>query len=239
MKRLVAIALIAACSNEEAGVDFPIQPGGGVGVGGSSRVDAAIDGNDANETIAGRVCLLVANLHALTDCAATGAENLTVTLGTAMATTAADGSFTIMRPADTTGLSWSVTGTQIVASSIAFAATTTIPAFDAAAYQQMVSANDASASDGAMVVRITKAGARVMGATVAIAPTPQSEIYYDSGDDLNWTIGGSTGEDGVAWIPSIPGDSAQLSVVVDVNTMLAFTVDLPADTITFVFADIP
>lgn len=242
MKRLVAIALIAACSTEEPGVGFPIQPGGGVGIGGSSFADAAIDSGDASATITGRVCLLVTNLHTLTNCAATGADSLTVTLGTSTALTAADGTFSIMRPASTTDLSWSVTGAGIVASSVAFGPTTTLPAFDAAAYQQMISANNVvtSASDGAMIVRITRAGTLVAGATVDTVPAPLSDVYYDSGDDLSWNIGGGTGTNGVAWIPSIPGDSAQVTISSGgMDSMLAGNIPLPDNTIRFVFAEIP
>src|SRR5688500_17136393 len=168
MKRLIAIALIAACSSDDIGLDFQIEPGGGHVVGGTARIDAAIDGGDASTTITGRVCLLVMDLRTLTACSATGADNLTVTLGTSTAITAADGTFTVMRPADTTGLTWSVTGADIVSSAVAFGSTTTLPAFGKIAYQQMVADNQAvtSPSDGAMVVRITRAGAPVATATV-------------------------------------------------------------------------
>lgn len=243
MKRLVAIALIAACSNEEAGVDFPIQPGGGGGVGGSTRVDAAVDaaGDAGDAEITGRVCVLVQDLRTLTNCATTGADNLTVTLGTSVATTAADGTFTIMRPTDTTGLSWLVTGDVIVSSRIAFGSTTTLPAFGEAAYLTMVSENQALTSEvtAGMVVRVRQAGAPVVGATVATVPDPGSLIYYDGVDDSTWETAVGTGSSGVAWIPSIASDSAQLTIVVDVDTMLAANVDLSANTITFVLAEIP
>ncbi len=245
MKRLVAIALIAACSNEEAGVDFPIEPGGGVGVGGSSRPDAAVDAaggdGDSSTTITGRVCMLVEDLRTLTNCATTGADNLTVTLGTSVATTAADGTFTITRPAVTAGLSWQVTGQAIVSSRVAFGSTTTLPAFGEAAYATMVADNNVVSSEltARMVVRVRQAGAPVVGATVATVPDPESLIYYDGNDDSTWETVGGTGNSGVAWIPSIASDSAQLTIVVDVDTMLTANVGLSANTITFVLAEIP
>lgn len=240
MKRLVAIALIAACNGEEGGVDFPIVPGGGGGPGGMGRADAAVDAaGDASTTITGRVCLLVANLRALADCAPAGAGNLTVTLGTATTTTNDDGTFTLMRPAETNGLSWSVTGAGVISSAVRFGSTVTLPAFDAAAYQEMIALNNVTADESpGLVVRVSRLGAPVEGALVDTVPEP-TEVYYDRETDATWSTIDGTGPAGVAWIPRIVGTSAQITVTSETTPTEFENNALFANTVTFVFAEIP
>lgn len=253
MTRLALFALLLAGCGEEAGEGFPINPGGGGGgSGGVTRTDAAVDAGDAITMITGRVCVLAANLRTLssTGCASTGADNLTVTLGTASAVTAADGTFTLMPPADTAGLHWTVTdaasGADVVQSLVKLGTTfgsgsaTLLPAFDTAAYLQMVAANNASSDDAGIVVRVTKAGAVVAGATVTTVPAAASEVYYDADTDGTWDIGaGGTGVNGVAWIPSIAGTSAQLTVTSGTTQATVTGVQLAQGAITFVAAEIP
>jgi len=90
-----AIAL-AGCTG--GGDDYPIQPGNGFPTTGGTPGE-----------IAGRVCLIVADPRALATCASGGAGGLTVTLGGVTATTAPDGTFTMVPPASA-NLVFAVTG---------------------------------------------------------------------------------------------------------------------------------
>jgi len=165
MKRLVLVALLAACSKELSD-GFPINPGGG----GSSTThvpDAPAASDDGGTMINGHVCLLLATPQSLATCAGTGAGNFTVTLGSATAATADDGSFTILRPAVITDLVWFVSGTGLEKSAIKFGPTT-LPAIDTVGYQEMLQSTNATigAGTGAIMMRVTRAGFAVSDATV-------------------------------------------------------------------------
>src|SRR5436190_17636345 len=130
------LALAAACG--EDGSDFPIAGGGGGGKGGSSMPDAGDDG-DASTVITGRVCL-ISDPRALTSpCADTGADALTVSLGTETTTTATNGAFVITRPTGT-NLIWFVSGTGIESSALPLSAGTTVPAIASTVYGDMLAA---------------------------------------------------------------------------------------------------
>jgi hypothetical protein len=243
MKRLVMCALVLAACGEEPGEMYPIQPGGGGGAGGSSRTDAAVDASGDDGPISGRVCLIVANLRSVSSnaCAATGAGELTVALGAETAMTTADGSFTIARPA-TTELYWAVTGGGIEGSLVKFGATfgtgtaPLLPAFGTVAYEQMAFNNSITLGVTGMIVRVTKAGAPVTGATVDT--DPDAQIFYDGDTDDTW-LDESTGAFGVAWIPAIGGSLAQLAITVNDRQTTFADVQLNANALTFVVAEIP
>jgi hypothetical protein len=238
MKRLALLVLLAAC--EEPPERFPIVPGGGGSGASGQRADAAVDApGDASLTIAGRVCVLRVNLRQLDDCATSGAANLLVTLGTSSTTTAADGSFTIMRPAVTTNLVWRVTGVDIEPSAMRLGANALIPAVDSIAYQDMLLTNSATHldGDGAIMMRVTRAGAPVVGATVEAQPQPGSQIYYDGLSDAAWDTT-ATGASGVTWIPSMTSGTAQLTVTSNSTDTVVTGVPVFGETITFVFAEI-
>ncbi|HEY5926789.1 MAG TPA: hypothetical protein VIV11_34115 [Kofleriaceae bacterium] len=239
MKWLPAVALLAACGNEPS-EGFPIHPGGGGGTGSSFRPDAPPIGSDAEMTISGRVCLLLAAPHTLGTCAATGADNLTVMLGTSMAVTAADGSFTIMRPAVTTDVVWRITGAGIVPSAIKFGTVTTLPAIDETGYDEMLVAMNATVTvgSGAIMTRVTRTGFAVSDATVVAQPAPDSEIFYDGADALTWETD-ATGTYGVAWMPSIATGNATLTITSGAVQTMVMAQPVFTDTITFVFAEIP
>lgn len=240
MSRLAACALLlAAC--EKTDEMLPLQPGGGGGGAGSQfKPDAGITETDASAFISGRVCLLLANLQTPGTCAPEAGE-FTVRLGSAMAQTAADGSFTLMRPANTSGLTWLVSRGDAVTSAIKLGATTTLPVFDATAYQDMIATNNVSRIEGygAMIVRVRRAGAAVAGATVTVQPQPDPAlILYDGQSDTVWETT-ATGTYGAAWIPSLPVGSATVMVTVDQTTTTTSGHPVFADALTFVFADIP
>jgi hypothetical protein len=246
MKRLAVVALVlAGCESKELEW-YPIEPGGGGGTGGSTTPDAATDAGDASTMISGRVCLLGANLRTVSTaaCATTGADNLSVLLGTSSATTTADGSFTLLRPATTSGVYWRVSGAGAVTSLVAYgakfgtAAMPMLPVFDTIAYEQMVSDNQAASTQG-VIVQVTKGSAVVSGATVQITPTQDGSIYYDDAIDAAWDTVNGTGAFGVAWIPSVAGTSAQLTVTSNAMQTVFTGIPLSTGALTFLTAEIP
>ena len=246
MSRFLALALVAqlgAC--EEPPEPFPIAPGGGSGTGTGTQPDAAIDASDAGGMISGRVCVLLADVQTLGTCAATGVAGLAVALATttgtvAMTTTADDGTFMLMRPADTTNLVWRVSGEGIMPSAQRFGTITVLPAIDSVAYDEMLSATGAilATGDGALMMRVTRAGIAVQNATVAAAPAPTSEIFYDGASQTMWTQT-ATGMYGVAWMPSVQVGTPELAITAGAIQTVIGGNPVFADTVTFVFAEIP
>lgn len=238
MNRLVVLALLAplgACGKQSSD-GYPVNPGGGGGVGSEFTPDAPV-GDDGGTSINGRVCM-VAPPSVIT-CAATGAGNLTVTLGTATTTTADDGSFTLTRPAITTGLVWRVSGTAIRAAAMKYSTATTIPAIDEDSYLTMLTATNATvgSNSGAVIARITRGGFAVAGAVVA-SQQADGQIYYDGPSITEWGLD-ATGAYGVAWVPSMLAGSATLTVTKDATQTMFAAQPVYADTVTFVLAEIP
>ena len=236
-RRLAVLALLLAGCNQADDEMFPIQPGGTGGTGGSLRVDAAVDASgDGGTTITGRVCLLVEQVHTLGNCAATGAGDLTVALGTETAMTTDTGSFTIDRPANTTNLLWTVTGQAITPSVMRFGTSTLLFAIDAAKYQQMLSAVQVTSEGGGVMMRISRADAPVAGATVATNPQV-APILYDGLDDVTWETT-ATGGNGVVWLPSVPVGDVDLTITAGTTQTPVADVPVLANAVTFVFAAI-
>jgi hypothetical protein len=240
MRLLAALALLAplgACK-EAPEENFPISPGGGSGTGGQFTPDAAVTG-DGGMTITGRVCLLIIDPQTLMTCAANGAGNITVTLGTSTALTADDGSFTIVRPADTTGLTWFVSGGGVQRSALAFGTLTTLPAIDANEYEIMLASINTivGTGNGSIIMRVASGGFPVQGATVAIS-TAQSGIFYDGPSDVEWqTL--ATGPAGVAWAPSVTAGTASAVITVGATQTNVTGIQVFPDTVTFTFPVLP
>src|ERR1043165_3884112 len=102
MRSVLAFGLLATLAGAGAGAGchddvemFPIGPGGFGPGGGTTPDPPGVDGKGGAPTINVRVCL-INDPRKPTEWPASGADGLTVTLGTETATTAADGSFTIM-----------------------------------------------------------------------------------------------------------------------------------------------
>jgi len=212
---------------------FPIDPGGGTVPSGVSQPDARTgDGDAAGGEIAGRVCVVLSDMRRpLSGCAGSGAGGLSVTLGTATATTMADGSFTIVRPAGT-GLVWRVSGTGIEPAAMQVGATATIPAIDSLAYGEMLAATSATivGGDGALIAQVLPATAGVTATSAAA----ESAIYYDGASATEWTQD-ATGDFGVVWIPSmLPGVRD-----VTIHTTAFTGIPIYANTITFAQLALP
>ena len=243
MRPWAFLLLIAAACGASDDTEYPIEPGHG-GTGGSFQ-PIADPLADASTTITGRVCVL-ADPRMPTTCAATGADGLTVKVGTLMTmTTTPDGKFSIMRPTGT-GLMWTVSGTGIRASAIAYhAVDVEIPAVQVTVYEAMV-ANIAETDDpastliGALLVQFTRNNTPVSGAITIVSPTPDSELYYDGSAPDTWRMdtgsGEATGAAGMVWAPRIQATTMGRIFIDDVREASDLTV--VAGHLTFVFAKI-
>ncbi|HSD88835.1 MAG TPA: hypothetical protein VLB44_15010 [Kofleriaceae bacterium] len=235
MKALVApLVLVMGCGRDVE--MYPVNPGGGGGPSGTGMADAAIT-IDGSNTILGRVCL-IADARTPTACASSGADALTVTLGSATATPAADGTFSIARPSGS-GLVWRVSGTDIVGAAMEEASGTTIPAIGAALYADMTTTNSAINNNGtgAIIAQLTHGGAALVNATALPSPVPAGNVYYDGISAIVWSLD-VTGSFGVVWVPGMTPGTAQLTID---GTAQGTITGIPvfADTVTFVAAEIP
>ena len=237
MTRLaLTLVLVAACG-DSGDSNLPVNPGGGGG-GNIHLPDAAVD-LDASTMLSARVCL-VADPRQPTACASAGADGFTVMVGTQQATTAADGSFTIMKPTGSS-LVWRVSGTGIVSSAMPYSATTTkIPVIATTTYSDMLAAMNVTVvtGDGAVMLQFQHTGTPVSGVVASATPTPDSAIYYDGAGINAWNLD-ATGPYGTVWIPSlVPGT---VSVGYDDGTNQGTVSGLPVfgDTITFAWSELP
>jgi len=240
-RRLVLVSLLAvagACGEE--GSDYPIGVGGGGGTsgGGSGNPDGGTE-VDANTVISGRVCLISDPRSLTSPCANTGADGLTVTLGSETATTAANGAFVITKPTGTK-LIWFVSGSGIETTAVPQASGTTIPALASTVYDDMLAATNAvvTGGTGALIARITKNGNGASGITAIPTPQPDSEVYYDGASVTEWELD-STGGAGVVWIPSIGTGTASLALDNGVTQSTVVNIEIYSDTISYVFASAP
>lgn len=236
MKPLLSLAALAALGACGRSVDmYPVGTGTG-GTGGSTLPDAAVPDTGTSST--GRVCL-INDARSPGTCATTGANGLTVTLGSYTTTTADDGSFSIVTPSGT-DLVWRVTGTaDVQAAAMALSSGTTIPALSLAIYNSMIVANQAIANDGsgAVIARITMGGAGVSGLQAAPTPLQEGAIYYDGASATVWQET-STGSFGVVWIPGLaPTSTAQIALSGS-HTATITGIPIFADTVTFAFATV-
>ncbi len=216
---------------------FPVHPGGG-GNGGIALADSGVENDGSSSSLNARVCLL-ADPRQPTVCGFSGAGELTVTLGSAMATTAPDGAFTIGKPASTSAV-WNVSGTGMQTSVMSLSDGNSIPALSITTYSDMLNAMNAvaSAQTGAIIAQLTKSGVAVSGATVVSTPAPDSLVYYDGPSVTEWGVD-ATGPFGIVWISSLTAGTASLLVDTGGTQTNVTGIPVTAGAITFVFAEIP
>jgi len=235
MKALVAtLVLVVGCGRDVE--MYPVNPGGGGGTSGTGTPDAAVT-PDGSSTIIGRVCL-ISDARSPTSCASSGADTLTVTLGSSTATPAADGTFSIARPSGS-GLVWRVSGTDIVGAAMEQASGTTIPTISAALYTDMTMTNQAVNNNGtgAIIAQLTHGGAALANATALPSPLPDGNVYYDGISAIVWSLD-ATGSYGVVWVPGMTPGTAQLTINGSAQGTVT-GIPVYADTVTFVPAEIP
>lgn len=198
------------CHSDET--SHPIIPGGPSGpIGGGASDARAGDAAPDGGVLHGRACL-VADLRNTAACAAMGAGDLTVALGTSTATTIDSGEFSIAVPA-ASSVVWRVTGDSVQPSLAPFSAVTTIPVIKAADYQNLEGEHGVLevAGEGAILVHVVAGGTPVEGAIATTTPIGTYAALYDGAAARLWTQN-STGGFGAIWIPGLPSGSVSLEV---------------------------
>jgi hypothetical protein len=184
------------------------------------------------------VCL-IADPRTPTSCASSGAGGFTVKLGTEMATTGADGSFSIAQVTGS-GLVWRISGTGIEPTAMRKGATNTIPVISDTVYGEMVGAMSAvvTTETGAIIVQVTHGGVALSGAIATATPSPDSSIYYDGTSTTAWALDATHGY-GIIWISAIAAGTDSMSV--DNGTVQGTISSIPVfpGTVTFATAEIP
>lgn len=239
MRVLLVLALVGCQGGSE---QYPVDPGGpGPGPVGM-MVDAALTDApdpDAGNFLTGRVCL-VTDVRGL-NCAGSGADGITVTLGTNSALTTASGAFTIVTPTGS-NLVWRATGANVVKSVMAFGPSKTIPIISTQTYLDLQNANSVTINPGmgSIIARIVKGtGATPQAGAVAdVSPEPVFPAKYDGPAPLTWTES-ATGALGTVWIPGAgpgtntvtitpaSGANAMESVLVEDQAITYATIALP------------
>lgn len=236
--RCALLVLVVGC--HAGGDDYPVAPGGaGVGGGLPTLVDASLDGTDGGPQLIGRVCLMT-DPRDQTSCATTGAGGLVVTLGTSMATTADDGTFTIARPTGS-NITWDVTGSTLVESITPFAAQAVIPAMPLVLYGQLEGDNGVvpQAAQGAVMVRVLQGGVPAVGAAVTSTPAGVYGTFYDGATPSTWTAN-ATGAFGAAWMPAIATGTVDVTVTPQGGTAVVLSqVPIKEGAITFLTEELP
>jgi hypothetical protein len=226
------LAVVAGCPAE--GDDFPINPGGGGGAGGNGGRDAATDSDDSGTNLTGRVCLVSDLRRPTTGCSTTDAGDITVTLGTKLAITNADGTFTIETPSGS-NLVWHASGTTIVTSAMPFAAEFVIPAITVDDYADLLISNGVllTPGQGSIVARVVRGTVAVTGAIASVIPAPAFAPFYDGSSSAVWDRD-STGQFGTIWITGAAGGATTMQVsnvsstqIVEDQAITFGTIDLP------------
>ena len=236
MKLLVVLALAGCAAKTD---NLPIGGGGGGGgAGGGGGGGAIPDAPNDGGGIAGRVCL-VSDPRNLVGCATTGADGLTVTLGTSMATTAADGTFSIAAPLGSS-LTWHVSGTNLATSVMPYTAIAQIPALTLTTYQDLLSNTGAvlSVGQGSVLARVVHAGAPLTAADATSNPAAAYPTAYDGASPSSWTSIG-TGAFGTAFLAGINAGATTVSVTPSGGTAIDDTASVESGAITFLTFDVP
>lgn len=202
MKSLACALLFAACASDPD--TFPIQPGGGSAATGGTEQPAP-----TTTVLRGRVCL-VDDIIAR-ECAITGAGNLTVTLGDQTVVTTDNGTF-VMTPTFGTGLSFTVTGANIVTTSQALTPQLVIPVLRQQAFDNLLTQNGITtlAGTGSIFATLVRGGQPVSGATATSTPSPAFGPFFDTTQPAPWSLN-ATGASGIVFFPGVVAGPADLT----------------------------
>jgi len=246
MRTWPLVLALAAC-HTGGGDDYAVVPGGpGVFGGGTTGGTTGSDGgtDDGDGGVSQRVCLLT-DLRQLKLCAATGAGGLRVTLGNVTATTADDGTFTLVPPGGV--LTWHVTtvmptGPQIVTTAMAYSGQLSVPAITTAVYDDLLHSNSVPIildGQGSLVIHLTRAGASLPGAKATLAPVSANNTLYDSSSLLIWNAN-QTGTFGVVWAPGVTAGTEQFTIIPQTGaTVGPVSATIENQAITFVTQEVP
>lgn len=237
MRGLLLVGLLGACAGD--GEMNMVVPGGGGGHGSShdGSGDGSGSGSGSGSQINGRVCL-TSDARKPTSCATTGADNLTVTLGSSTATTAAGGTFTIAQPTGT-NLQWQVTGTDLMTSIASYSPTALIPAMTISDYLDLASNNAVVGQSGFGDVFVHVTGAHAVQVSATVAPASIYVTLYDGNAPTTWTQLG-TDALGMVWIPGLTAGAANVTLTpLGGTATVVNTIPIGDQTLTWVTVDLP
>jgi hypothetical protein len=232
MRLALAALLLIGCKEPK---DFPpTGPGGPGGSGGvnDGGTDAVRDTGDAMVS-SGRVCV-VQDLRKLTTCDATGAGDIVVTIGNAMATTEDDGTFTIDIPSGT-GLQWQLEHPDFITSIAQLSSSLLIPMIRADDYADLLGDNGIilDPTQGSVVMQILDGNDLPFPNSTAVGnPAAQFPTRYDGNSAIIWDQD-ATSTLGVAWLPGIASATTTITVTPAGNTPRTTTVPVQAGALTF------
>jgi hypothetical protein len=238
MRTVLAVMLFAACSPTDP--TYPIEGGGddgagGNGSGGGNGCNSNIDANP--DVLSGLVCLMP-DPRDFSTCFATGAGNISVSVGTlAPVLTADDGSFTIDTP-NGTNLVWTISGSNVMTSTIGFSLSAVIPAIQIQDFESLMSANGVvyDPTSGTIIGQVLHDGSGYAETTAAALPAGLYPTDYASpNDSSDWLDATSTTSFGTFLMAGLTVGSETLTLTTGSGS--ATTVDGVAagsGTITFV-----
>jgi hypothetical protein len=247
---VIAVLSLCACGNSSSD-KLPVGGGGGTDGGKlpdtGQRPDGVTPaGPDGPLSLKGRVCLAL-DSRSLTQVVAAGAcdganaGGFTVTLDSKyMATTAADGTFTIGAAVTMTGSQlWHVSGTTIV-DSYMFASDYEIPAILKTTYQSMLTNSGINTvpGEGAVMVQVVQNDAGMGAAGMSSSPVSNAERIAGTTDQFTWTAGTTTNAYGAAWFPGLDVGDAPVVVTAVGPTAQIATPGLPVFDGAITFGDI-
>ncbi len=190
---MVALVVATGCKADHPG--FPIVGGGGGGGGTGTPPDSYIvDAPDGGAgTLSGRVCV-ASDARQLDVCDPTGAGGFTVMLGTATATTADNGDFSIDSQAGT-DLVWVVTGTNMTTSLMPFGTVNLIPMLSTSTFNMVELGSGIEPVPGTgNVIAHTVHGGAPLANVVATDTDENVSPYYDSATSPTiWVQNSATG----------------------------------------------
>ena len=211
MRSALLLLLVAACSPDVK--TYGVVPGG-PGVPSTGDDDGSGSGSstvDANpDLIEGLVCLL-ADPRNFTSCETTGAGGLTVALpGVLAATTADDGTFAIAIPTGS-NLAWTVTGANIMPSTIGFGASAIIPAIATVDFTNLADDNGVVVDPGTGTIlgQVSQNGTTATGVIAVSTPAGEYPTFYASATDPVIWSASSTEAFGTFWMAGLaPGSTS-------------------------------
>jgi hypothetical protein len=212
MRKVVFVCLLlGACAKHD---DYPVGGGGGGGTGSMGGGPDAPTGDDGGTgtTIEGHVCLVTNLATPFSACDDANASGITVALG-GHTTTTTLGGFTITKPLSTS-VTWQVTGTGLVPSTMPFGPVALIPVIKKADYDGLAVTNNvaAGAGQGVVVANIVHVGTDGLPhglPNIVATPTTADGPLYDPPSGDAWNIKTKTGSGGTAWYPDFPAGLAQ------------------------------
>jgi hypothetical protein len=238
MRTALAVFLFAACSPDSTTYPIGGGPGGGAGGGGggggSGGSGATADANP--DVIEGLVCVLP-DPRDFSTCLASGAGGITVAVGAGTpAVTNDDGSFTITTPSGT-NLEWSISGSDVMTSTIGFSTSAVIPAIQTMTFETLANENGIvfDPTQGTIIGQVLRAGSGFADATAVAAPIGIYDTIYASPEDqADWLDATTTTTFGTFLIAGLTPGVETLTLTPGVGSA-AIVSDVPSGSGTITF----